>query len=68
LTASQIVKYRKLVDIVTRRHLNEAIRQYKDAASEIEAWALIVETVRWHNFSEVREMFKDADYVDGDVV
>jgi mRNA interferase HigB len=62
------VKSRKLVHIVTRRHLNEAMKRYKDAASEIEVWALIVETVRWHNFSEVREMFKDADYVDGDVV
>ena len=54
--------------IVTRRHLKEAIERHKDAASEIEAWAEIVEAVRWHNFAEVREMFKDADYVDGYVV
>jgi mRNA interferase HigB len=56
------------VHIITRRHLKEATKQYKDAASEIEAWAVIVETVRWHSFAEVREMFKDADYVDGYVV
>ena len=54
--------------IVTRRHLNEAVRQYKDAAREIEAWAAIVEAVRWHSFAEMHEMFKDADYVDGYVV
>ncbi len=54
--------------IITRRHLNEAIKQHKDAASEIEAWAAIVGAVRWHSFAEVREMFKDADYVDGYVV
>ncbi len=44
------------------------MEQYQDAASEIEAWAGIVEAVRWHSFAEVREMFKDADYVDGYVV
>jgi mRNA interferase HigB len=56
------------VYIVTRRHLNEAINRYRDAAHEIKAWATIVEVVRWHNFLEVRSMFKDADYVDGYVV
>lgn len=54
--------------IVTRRHLNEAIKQYKDAAGEVWAWASIVDAVRWHSFAEVREMVKDADYVDGYVV
>jgi mRNA interferase HigB len=56
------------VYIVTRRHLNEAIRRYPDAANEIKAWATIVEAVRWHSFPEVRSMFTDADYVDGYVV
>ena len=51
--------------IVTRRHLSEATKAYPDATSEVEAWASIVEAVRWHNFAEVREMFKDSDYVDG---
>lgn len=44
------------------------MKQYKDAAGEVGAWASIVEAVRWHSFAEVREMFKDADYVDGYVV
>jgi mRNA interferase HigB len=56
------------VHIVTRKHLSEAIERYSDAASEISAWAGIVESVRWHNFNEVREMFKDADSVDGYVI
>jgi mRNA interferase HigB len=42
--------------------------KYPDAANEIEAWTGIVEKVRWHNFTEVRNMFKDADPVDGYVV
>jgi mRNA interferase HigB len=44
------------------------MKQYPDAASEVEAWTGIVEAVRWHNFAEVREMFKDADNVNGYVV
>jgi mRNA interferase HigB len=44
------------------------MKQYPDAASEVEAWTGIVEAVRWHNFAEVREMFQDADYVNGYVV
>jgi mRNA interferase HigB len=56
------------VHLVTRKHLREAIGRYPDAADEIKAWALIVESVRWHNFAEVRSIFKDADYVDGYVV
>src|SRR5665213_3853545 len=42
--------------------------QYPDAAKEIQAWTAIVEAVRWHNFEEVRQMFKDADSVEGYVV
>jgi mRNA interferase HigB len=56
------------VHVVTRRHLREAIDRYPDAADEIKAWVLLVESVRWHNFAEVRSTFKDADYVDGYVV
>ena len=54
--------------IVTRRHLSEAIAEHPDADSEIRAWVRVVENVRWHNFAEVRSMFKDADSIDGYVV
>lgn len=54
--------------IVTRRHLREAMQAHKDAADEIEAWVAIVEAVRWHNFGEVRRMFKDADNVNDHVI
>jgi mRNA interferase HigB len=56
------------VHIVTRKHLSEAMERYPDAANEIKAWVGIVEAVRWHNFAEVRGMFKDADPVDGYVI
>ena len=54
--------------VITRRHLQEASRQYPDAAKEIEAWCKIVKQAKWRNFVEVRQTFKDADNVDGYVV
>jgi len=68
LTTSQIVKYSWLVHIVTRRHLSEAIERHPDAANEIKAWIGIVNAARWHNINEVRDVFQDADPVDGYVV
>jgi mRNA interferase HigB len=62
------VKYSLVVYIVTRKHLNEAMQQYPDAANEIKAWVAIVKEVRWHNFPEVRGTFKDADNVKGYVI
>jgi mRNA interferase HigB len=56
------------VEIVTLKHLSEAMERYPDAANEIKAWVGIVERVRWHNFAEVRSMFKDADNVDDYVI
>jgi len=68
LIPSHIVKYHAVVHIVTRKHLNEAVQQYPDAANEIKAWVVVVKGVRWHNFLEVRSAFKDADNVKGYVI
>ena len=68
LQTSQFVKYNEQVHIVTRKHLHDAAKQYPDAAKEIGAWAAIVKEVRWHNFLEVRNTFKDADNVKGYVI
>lgn len=54
--------------VVTRKHLTEAAAQYKDAAKETAAWYKIAVAARWQNFSEVRQVFKDADNVDGRVI
>jgi mRNA interferase HigB len=62
------VKYPKQVHVVTRKHLSEAVKSYPDATNEIKAWLGIVEAVRWHNFEEVRGIFKTTDFVDGCVV
>src|SRR5262249_2529338 len=68
LTTSHIVKYYRMVHIVTRKHLSQATQEHPDAANEIKAWVAIVEGVRWHNFAELSLMFRDADYIAGYVV
>jgi mRNA interferase HigB len=56
------------VNIVTRKHLADAEAKYPDAAKEIGAWYTIAKSLRWRSFVEVRQVFKDADAVDGYVV
>jgi mRNA interferase HigB len=65
LATSQFVKYTLSVHIVTMKHLSQASKSYPDAANEIKAWVTIVKGVRWRNFLEVRDTFKDADNVRG---
>jgi hypothetical protein len=62
------VKHHHVVHIVTRKHLSDAMQAYPEAANEIKSWVAIVKGVRWHNFAEVRLMFRDADYVNGYMV
>jgi mRNA interferase HigB len=54
--------------VVTRKHLIDGAEQFPDAAKEIHAWYKIARSVRWRNFVEVRQVFKDADDVDGHVI
>lgn len=54
--------------VVTRKHLLEAEEQYQDAAKEIRAWYRVANEARWRNFIEVRQVFKDADDVNGYVI
>lgn len=54
--------------VITRKHLTKAEASYPDAAKEIRSWYKIVSNARWQNFVDVRQVFKDADDVDGYVV
>ncbi len=49
--------------IITRKHLNRAAEQYPDAAKEIAVWCKVVQSARWRNFVEVRQVFNSADAV-----
>jgi mRNA interferase HigB len=54
--------------VVTRKHLVEAEEEYPEAARELRAWYRIVCAARWRNLLEVRQVFNDADDVDGTVI
>ncbi len=54
--------------LVTIGHLRDAAQRHPDAAEEIVAWIEIVKGVRWTSFVEVRQVFPDADAVDGYVI
>ena len=54
--------------VVTEKHLNGAAEQYPETAKEILVWRKIAKAARWRNFMEVRQVFKDADDVDGYVI
>ena len=56
------------MNVVTRKHLVEAEERYLDAAKGICAWNRVARMARWRNFAEVRQVFKDADAIDGYVV
>jgi mRNA interferase HigB len=51
------------VQIVTRKHLEEAMEAHKDAADELKKWRRTVKAARWRRFEEVRSIFTDADDV-----
>jgi len=53
------------MQVITRRHLIDAAENYPDAARQLQAWYRIVNQARWRNFVEVRQVFKNADEVDG---
>lgn len=80
LTAFHFEKYHRRQDralrhdeitpmhIVTRKHLVEATELYPDAKRELEAWYRIAASAQWRSFVEIRQVFPDADAVDGYVL
>lgn len=73
MTTLRFAKYpegveKEVMHVVTRKHLVDAESQFPDAAKEIRAWYKIADSVRWRNFTEVRQVFNDADDVDGYVI
>jgi mRNA interferase HigB len=54
--------------VVTRKHLQQAQDLYLDAAKEVRAWYKIAANAHWQNFLDIRQVFADADAVDGYVI
>jgi mRNA interferase HigB len=54
--------------IITRKRIQEFIEKYPDSASSLENWYRIVKRAEYNSFSEVKQHFRSADYIDGFVV
>lgn len=49
---------------LNQRRLKDYIAQHADAEAVLRSWWRIVQTVEWHNFSDVRQTYNSASYVD----
>ncbi len=54
--------------VITRKRIQEFVAEYPDSQSSLENWYRIVKEAEYASFSELREHFRSADYVDGFVV
>ncbi len=54
--------------IIARRRINQFIQKYPDSQTSLENWYRIVKKTDYSSFSELRQHFSAADYVDGYVV
>lgn len=54
--------------IITRKRIQEFVVKYPDSQSSFENWYRIVKETEYNAFSELKQHFRSADYVDGFVV
>ena len=54
--------------IITRKRIQEFIAKHPDSKPSLENWYRIVKHAEYNSFSELRQHFGSADYVDGFVV
>lgn len=54
--------------IITRKRIQEFISKYPDSETSLENWYRIVKRARYNSFTELKQHFRSADYVDGFVV
>jgi len=54
--------------IITRKRIQEFITKYPDSESSLKNWYRIVKRAEYNSFSDLKQHFRSADYVDGFVV
>ena len=54
--------------IITRKRIQEFVARYPDSEPSLENWYRIVKRTEYNSFSELKQHFRSADYVDGFVV
>jgi mRNA interferase HigB len=56
------------VVVISRKTIREFGRKYSDARRSLAAWLAVTEAADWKNTADVRETFKDADFVGEQVI
>ena len=54
--------------IITRKRIREFVEKYPDSQSSLDTWYRIIKRIDYDSFSELKQYFSSADYVDGYVV
>jgi mRNA interferase HigB len=54
--------------ILSRKRINEFIRRYPDSGTSLNNWYRIVKKANYNSFSELRQHFSSADYVEGFII
>lgn len=54
--------------VITRKRIQKFSAKYPDSESPLENWYRIVKQADYNSFSELKQHFRSADYVDGFVV
>lgn len=51
--------------IITHKRIREFVAKYPDSQSSLESWYQIVKQTNYDTFSQLKQHFFSADYVDG---
>jgi mRNA interferase HigB len=51
--------------IITHKRIREFVAKYPDSQSSLESWYQIVKQTNYDTFSQLKQHFSSADYVDG---
>ncbi len=54
--------------IITRKRITEFVQKHPDSETSLDNWYRIVKKTNYNSFSELRQHFPGADYVDGFIV
>ena len=54
--------------IITRKRITEFVKKYPDSRSSLDTWYRIIKKTNYNSFSELKQHFSSADYVEGFIV
>ena len=54
--------------IITHKRIKAFVQKYPDSQASVDNWYRIVKKANYNSFSELKQHFRSADYIDGFVV